>query len=255
MPASLLAGLRLAGFLLMILLFLLPILLANLLRLHALRGILLRWYYRFSGRFWGVRVATQGRVAPERPLLIVSNHCTYLDIPALGQVVDVRFTPKAEIRYWPLIGWLCLIAGCVFIERSRSKTDANRGLLRRALKERMAISLFPEGSTNDGKALLPFRSSFFSLAEESFNGEPLKVQPVCLRYAQPDGAPLSAEAMRKIAWIGEDEFVPHLWEYLKTPGTLATVTFLEPVSLAQFTDRKELARHCEEAIANYYVSQ
>lgn len=241
------ATFRLLGFLLLILLFLLPVVI---LKLFDRQGIILPLFYRIVSALWGVRVIQTGEFSRERPLLLVSNHCSYLDIPVLGQLIDLRFTPKTEIAGWPLIGQLCHLAGCVFIDRRRGKTQENRTHLLRQLERGLVLSLFPEGTTNDGSGIQPFRSSFFSLAE-IYPG--LQVQPVVVQYSHPDGRPLDRAAMDRVAWYAEMEFVPHLWDYLQTPGVLATVTCLPPVTLAAFPDRKALAKHCEEAIAKHYA--
>ncbi len=237
------------GFFFLIIVFILPVCTAILLKCHHIHGNLLRCFYKIAGRLWLIRFKQEGSFSKHRPLLIVSNHSTYLDIPVLGQAINVRFTPKTEIAGWPLIGQLCVLAGCVFIDRRRGKTKENRKHLLDALRSGIALSLFPEGSTNDGTGILPFRSSFFSLAEENLDGRTLTIQPVSVHYSRPDGQPLTSEELRKVVWIGDDEFVPHLWEYLQTSGVLATLTCLEPVTLEGFADRKALAKYCEEIIS------
>src|SRR5689334_21385022 len=76
--------------------------------------------------FFRVRVEVEGEPSPLRPLLIVSNHSSYLDIPVLGSRVPVSFTPKAEIAKWPLIGSICRLIDCVFIDRRVSRTGENQ---------------------------------------------------------------------------------------------------------------------------------
>lgn len=241
---------RIIGFLLLIILFLLPLQFALLLHIKTLRDKVLQCFYFLSGRCWGVTVQREGKVCDARPLLVVSNHSSYLDITVLGQLAPVRFTPKSEIRSWPLIGWLAVLAGCVFIERRRDKTTQARKELEAVLGRGEVISLFPEGSTNDGSELLPFHSSFFSLAEMQVQGKPLSVQPVSIIYTKKDGTPLNRAEMDKVAWYAEMEFVPHLWEYLQTDGVRAKVIFHSPLTLAEVGgDRKALARRSEEIIA------
>lgn len=244
------AILRLTGFLLVMLVFFLPLQFALLLHIKPLRDIILQQFYRLAGKCWGVRIVQHGTVTNARPLLVVSNHSSYLDIPVLGQAAPVRFTPKSEIRSWPLIGWLSVLAGCVFIERRRDKTTQARKELEVVLGRGEVISLFPEGSTNDGSELLPFHSSFFSLAEMTTNGQPLQVQPVGIIYTKKDGTAFNRAEMDKVAWYAEMEFVPHLWEYLQTDGVLATMTFHTPLTLAESGgDRKALTKQCETIIA------
>lgn len=241
---------RIAGFLLLIIVFLVPMLLAILLGLGEWHNRLLQRFYGLGASLWAVRIRQQGSISTARPLLVVSNHSSYLDIPVMGQAGPLKFTPKSEIRHWPLIGWLCVMAGCVFIERRRDKTPEARKKLEAVLRQGNVISLFPEGSTNDGAYLKHFHTSFFSLAEIAIDGELLQVQPVSIVYSKPDGIPLTRAEMDKVAWYDEMTFVPHLWEFLQTEGVLATVICHAPVTIAETDgDRKALAKYCEGVIA------
>lgn len=246
------ALLRLLGFLAIIALFFIPVWLCCVTRFESGRWFLLRRFYRWGAGIFGVKVQVKGRIAEARPLLLVSNHCTYLDIPVLGTLLPVGFTPKREIRGWPLIGTLCVLAGCVFIDRQRSKTGENQKNLVKKLQAGAVISLFPEGTTNDGSHVQRFRSSYFSVAEETVHKESLQVQPVTVNYLNRNGESLTRAQMEKVAWYGDAEFVDHLWEYFKTSGVLAQVIFHAPVTIAQFTDRKELAVHCQRQVESAF---
>lgn len=224
------------------------------LRVPSIRFFVLKWFYRLSGLCWGIRLQVEGQLAEERPLLMVSNHCSYIDVPVLGQLVPVHFTPKADVRGWPVIGFLCMVADCIFIDRRRSQTKANQQMIADKLANGGIISIFPEGTTNDGGAVGSFRSSYLSLAEAKENGEkPLAVQPVTVSYTNRDGTALSREEMDRVAWFGDAEFVSHLWEYLQTKGVLAHVHFHAPVTIERFEDRKALTHYCEQTISSDYV--
>ncbi|MDG1287194.1 MAG: lysophospholipid acyltransferase family protein [Rickettsiales bacterium] len=234
---------RLTTYLLLTVLLLPFIILFNALGFEAFKRKFVALYYRLSACSWGVKVRLKGSFAGDKPLLVVSNHCSYSDIPVLGSVAPVHFTPKSDISSWPVIGYLCRLSECIFINRNPRKTAENMLELTRAMKKGWMISLFPEGTTNDGHGVLPFRSSYFSLAEQG-----LPVQPVTVIYTKRDGSPLSPQAMRKVAWIGEDEFSPHLMDFLAQPGILATVICHDLVRIEQFEDRKGLAAHCHEVV-------
>ncbi len=235
--------LRLAAYLLITLFFLPFIILLDLIGLNALKMGLIGVYYQCAARSWGVRVKLQGKFAKERPLLVVSNHCSYVDIPVLGSLAPLHFTPKSEISGWPVVGFLCRLADCVFINRNPRKTVENMAELQKAMDKGWMISLFPEGTTNDGTQVLTFRSSYFSLAEQG-----LAVQPVTVIYTNRDGSPLSPQAMRKVAWIGDDEFAPHLFDFLKQPAIQATVICHDLTHIEKFEGRKALAAHSHQLV-------
>ena len=236
---------RLSLYLLLTFLLLPMIILLKFLGLEKAKATVIALYYRLSAYSWGIRLRLEGAFDKNRPLLVVSNHCSYADIPVLGSFAPVHFTPKSEIRDWPVIGYLCRLSDCIFINRNPRKTAENMAALEQAMQAGWMISLFPEGTTNDGSGPLPFRSSYFSLAEKG-----LPVQPVTILYTAKNGEPLSPQALRKVAWIGEDEFTSHLFDFLKQPGILATVICHEPVTIEDFGNRKELAAACERQVAS-----
>ena len=45
-------------------------------------------------------------VAKDRPVMLVANHVSWLDVYSLITVCPSRFVAKSEIRNWPLLGWL-----------------------------------------------------------------------------------------------------------------------------------------------------
>ena len=199
----------------------------------------------FLGRMlWGIRVKKAGAVSHASPLLIVSNHFSYLDVFALGSSMDVRFTPKSEIASWPVIGFFCKITGCIFIDRRPSRTLQNKTSLDKAAEEGCVISLFPEGTTNDGSKLLPFKSSFFGITGQ----HKMTVQPVSILYTGLNGKSLTPDNRHIVGWYGDAEFFPHLLTFLRQRSVDVTLVFHKAVQAESFASRKDLAKYCEEVI-------
>ncbi len=197
----------------------------------------------------GLRVSVKGALSAERPLLLVSNHFSYLDLFAIGKIVPAAFTPKSEIAGWPVIGTLCAMAGCVFIDRRPSKTLENKKLLEEARIGGEVISLFPEGTTNEGRSMLPFKSSFFSLAD---SGD-VAVQPLSVVYTHFNGKPLDEAALPVVGWYGDAFFFPHIAAFLKHKSAHVTLVFHEAVTGSRFASRKELAQYCRQQIEKPFV--
>src|SRR5690606_24032379 len=69
-----------------------------------------RWLPVYVHRFYcwllGLRVVQHGRPEPQRPVLFVSNHTSWLDIVVLSALMPVSFIAKHEVAGWPLFGWL-----------------------------------------------------------------------------------------------------------------------------------------------------
>jgi 1-acyl-sn-glycerol-3-phosphate acyltransferase len=114
-----------------------------------------------------VRAVQRGRSPTVRGqgALIVANHVSWLDIHVVHSLLPARFVSKAEVRGWPVIGWMAEAAGTLFLERSR-KSDAARmnTVMAGHLKGGDCLALFPEGTTTDGSRLLPFYPSLFQPA-------------------------------------------------------------------------------------------
>lgn len=197
-----------------------------------------RWSARLLALL-GIELTQHGRVA-DGPLLLVGNHVSWLDILAINAVRPVRFVSKADVRAWPLLGWMVGCAGTLFIERER-KRDALRVVhqIAAALQQRQIVAVFPEGTTGDGHALLPFHANLLQAAIAT--GAP--VQPVALRYADR-AAPVSAAA----AYVGDMSLAQSIWRIVNADGLRVDVALLAPLPSAA-AERRALAETLRARIA------
>jgi lyso-ornithine lipid O-acyltransferase len=202
----------------------------------------------------GIRLHVTGQLSDIRPLLVVSNHLTYFDIPMLSSQAPLRFTPKSEIANWPLIGAVCDITDSIYVDRRPEKVKDMRQSIRDALAKGEVVSLFPESTTGNGIYLLPFKSGFFSLAEENIEGKELTVQPVAFTYTHIRRLPIDSTQWPAIAWYGDMNLMQHLCSFLNLGPLDAEVAFLPPVTLKQFADRKQLAAYCHRQITEHIES-
>ncbi len=186
----------------------------------------------------GITVQAQGAALPG-PVLLVSNHVSWLDILVINAVHTARFVSKADVRRWPLIGWLVASGGTLFIERER-KRDAMRLVhqVADALKAGDTIAVFPEGTTSDGHGLLPFHANLLQAAVST--GVP--VQPLALRYADAS-APVSAAA----AYVGDMTLVTSLWHIARAEGLRVQVKLL-PAQPTTVADRRVVSEAARDAI-------
>jgi 1-acyl-sn-glycerol-3-phosphate acyltransferase len=181
----------------------------------------------------GIRLVLQGTPAQQGPMLIVSNHLSWLDILTIHAARHARFVSKAEVRHWPLIGTLATGAGTLYIERERRR-DALRVVhhMAEALRSGDVVAIFPEGTTSDGHRLLPFHANLLQAAISS--GAP--IQPAALRFA--DAA--TGENSDAARYIDDDNLLGSLWRTLRAPPMLAIVRFGEPQP-SQSRDRRAWA--------------
>ncbi len=221
-----------------------------LLSVHRGRGsmVLPHLFQRISCLIFGLRVRAQGqRYRGSEPVLFVSNHLSYLDIPVLGSLMGCCFVAKKDVAGWPLFGLLAKLQRTVFI--SRVATDAQEGqrALEDRLKEGLPLVLFPEGTSSNGHDVLPFKSSLFA----SFLNQNIKIQPITISLDLVDRHDIQTPADRDLyAWYGDMKLEPHLWAFAKSRGAALTVRFHEPLAPALFEERKSLALACHQSVAS-----
>jgi 1-acyl-sn-glycerol-3-phosphate acyltransferase len=217
-------------------------------------ALAVNWRYREIARFYWRTVAVyvvrvdlrvHGEIAAERPLLLVCNHASYLDIIILGGAISAAFVAKAEVGQWPGIGFLAKIGRTIFVDRRPTAAARQGSEIARRLAEGEPLILFPEGTSSDGNRVLPFKTSLFHVAQAPVAGAAVRVQPLAVAYTRCGGLPMGHGDRPFYAWYGDMDLVSHLWDVLRRPRFTAEILFMPAVSADQFADRKSLARHCE----------
>jgi len=212
-------------------------------------------YHKFVCRLLGIRVHVNGSLDPGRPVLLVSNHLSWLDVPALSAVAPVSFVAKAEVGTWLFVSLLAKLQRSVFVDRNRRTLVKDKaGEIAQRLAQGDNIVLFAEGTSSDGNRILPFRSSLFSAASiapraANDNGPDAVVQTVAIAYTHLHGLPILRHERPLIAWYGDMELVDHLWKMIGFGTVDAVVQFYPPVTIDTFGSRKKLAEHCWRVIS------
>ncbi len=207
-----------------------------------------RFYWRTFCRLIGLSVHLVGEQTRNggRRIVYVSNHSSWLDIPVLGGVLEACFIAKAEVGAWPVIRTIARLGRTEFVSRRKSRTSVENQAIRERLAAGDDLILFPEGTTSDGARVLPFRSSFFAVAE---GPEPPILQPISVVYDRLDGLPALRSTRPLFAWYGDMEIGPHFWRLAQHHGLRASVILHAPVDPLSFPDRKLLARSLWQVVA------
>ena len=245
---TIIGGGKVAAFFVLILLFVLGALVFKIIP-RSNPFFLSRFFYQFLLRILEIRVRIFGTPAETTPILFVANHVSYLDIPVLGALLSASFIAKAEVAAWPLFGFLAKLQNTVFIERRSIRAAAQRTQLQDHLATKRNLILFPEGTSSDGLTVLPFKSSLFSIIEESDGFVPLSIQPVSMTCSALDGFPLLREQRPLYAWYGDMTLLPHLWHVFKHGHFTVDVVFHHPLPAADHPNRKELSSLCQSLVA------
>jgi 1-acyl-sn-glycerol-3-phosphate acyltransferase len=203
-----------------------------------------RTYHAMLCRLIGIKVQVVGTPSASPSVLYVSNHSSWLDILVLGGVIEAAFVSKSEVGTWPLVGTVARLGRTVFVSRTRTGTGKEAGDIGQRLQSGDSIILFPEGTSNDGTRVLPFRSSFLSVAADA-----KQVQPVSLVYDRLGGLPACRRDRPFFAWYGDMDIATHFWRIARRSGARATVLLHEPGDPAAFPDRKALTAATSEVVA------
>ena len=222
-------------------LLLLPLQLFSVIVGLRLQRLIPRLYHRGNCWLLGLKVRRIGASPAAAPTLYVANHASYLDILVLSTLLDASFVAKAEVAGWPLFGVLAKSVNTIFVERRASRSGGQRDQMRTRLEEGRSLILFPEGTSSDGNRVLPFNSTFFSLAELSVNGTPLSVQPISVAYTRYNHLPMSRRERPYLAWYGDMGLAGHLWDLLCRGPATVEVYFHAPLELGDGDSRKRLA--------------
>lgn len=211
-----------------------------------------RTFHRLFCRAIGMNIDIVGRPLERPSTLYVSNHISWVDIPVLGSHILGSFVAKSEVGQWGMVTRLSDLQRTIYVERERrTRSREQSGVIAERMAAGHSIILFPEGTSTSGRTVKPFKTSLFSIAE--MEGLDIMVQPVTLAYTHINGLPMLRSMRHKVAWIGDMELAPHAWELLGLGRIRAVLQFHEPVRRADFANRKELARHCEQVIAEGLV--
>lgn len=172
--------------------------------------------------------------------MVVANHVSWLDIFVVHSLYPSHFVAKAEIRSWPLAGWLAEKAGTVFIARGnrRDLRHIFKGLVH-SLQLGERVAFFPEGTTAAQGSLLPFHANLFEAAIDA----KVPVQPFALTYRDADGA-----SHPSVDFIGETSFAESIMLILNGPPVQAQVAILPPLT-TDGAHRRELAEASHKAVA------
>jgi 1-acyl-sn-glycerol-3-phosphate acyltransferase len=207
----------------------------------ARRQALIRRWSRQLLRMMRVDARVEGLPEGGLPgnLLIVANHISWLDIFVVHAVRPSRFIAKAEVKRWPVLGRLVAGCGTLFLDRARRR-DAHRvnQEARDVLAAGDTIAIFPEGTTTDGRSVLPFKSSLLQPIVDARG----HVQPIAIRYLEPGGAYNDAPV-----YIGETTFLDSLWRVLGERSLVVEVCF-GPTLATHARHRRELSREAEAFI-------
>lgn len=197
-----------------------------------------RTFLSIVARCCGAKVKSVGTPL-KRDVFFISNHISWLDIPVIGGRNGSAFVANDSIADWPVIGWLCRLNNTVFVSRTNRMSVAGQiNDIREALADSWAITVFPEGTTSNGRGLLPFKSPLLAVVDPPPPGT--MVQPIFLDLG---------ELGPEIAWIGEETAPHNAVRLLTRKGSFPLhIHFLDPFDARDYPGRKATAAEARRRI-------
>ena len=187
----------------------------------------------------GFRLRIDGE-ALAHPALLIANHVSWVDIFAINALSPSAFVSKADVRQWPVIGWLAAMNETVFLQRG---SRGHARIINEAIADRMAagrhVAVFPEGTTTDGAHVQHFHAALLQPAISA--GQP--IQPLALRYRTPDGA-----FTRAAAYDGDLSVLDSLKAIIATPCIEVHLSVL-PAFATTDANRRSIATAAHAAIS------
>jgi len=182
--------------------------------------------------------------APEPPFFLVSNHLSYLDIPIYSAYIDTTYVAKAEIKRWPIVGFMAKTLGIIFIDRTK-RSDVKRvnNLIASNLNDKQGVLLFPEGTTSPGLQVLKFRPSLLEHAAVST----LSVSYSSIRYETVED---DVPAYKSVCWWGNKSMLKHLLMVSQNRKILVDIRFGS--ELVVNDDRKLLALDLHQKVTSIF---
>lgn len=197
-----------------------------------------RLFLALAARSVGARVRIVGTPL-RRDVFFIANHVSWIDILALGGVTGCAFVSKDDVGRWPLVGWLAAQNNTILIERTNRRAVGNQiDAMRAAIADHQPVALFPEGTTGNGRELLPFKPTLLAVLLPPPRA--IRIQPVMIDYGS---------ANDDIAWHGEEGAGANAGRILSRPGNIVvTLHFLDPFDPGEHPDRKTLAAQVRNRI-------
>jgi hypothetical protein len=191
-----------------------------------LQRVIPHWYHRAFCALVGVRIRQVGLRTSASPVLVLSNHVSWLDICVIGALNPVVFIAKSEVARWPVFGWLAKLQRTIFIDRqARHKTGA--------------------ATQEIGDRLI---GAVHHALGSSTQHSTVTVQPMSLAYVGFDGLPPGRALRERVAWYGDADLIPHFIGTLASGAIDVTVSFGEAVAYDMTADRKQIARDAELSV-------
>lgn len=203
-------------------------------------------------KIFSIKVKKIGLPRKSSQTIYISNHISYLDIPVIGSILPTSFVAKKDVASWPVFGTLSRLQQTAFISRDRADAAKGQQTLNAMLSQGKSLIIFAEGTSTDGREVLPFKSSLFSIAFQE-NLPDIHIQPITIKMETINRKEIITQDDRDLySWHREMDtpLGSHLWRFAQSQGAEISLTFHTPIKAQDYSDRKTLAKACQNTVSN-----
>ncbi len=213
-----------------------------------------RWFFwKVAGLVIGFKFVIIGKFSKNRPLMVPINHTSLFDIICFAYAFNPNFISKADVANWPFFGLLARNAGTLFISRKILTAGKEASILgEKVMLMKKPVLFAPEGTTNDGVNILPFKSALFETIIQ--NKDKIFLQPVVIKYTHINGKRTTDEQRKLISWIVGDNssMLGKMFQVLRFFRWTCTIKILQEIDVNNFNDRKTLTAYIENLVRTEY---
>lgn len=207
-------------------------------------------YARFALWFMGFEVTQEVKEGKGSDnYLFVSNHLSYTDVLVICGYYPSCFVTSVEMKNTPFLGQICILGGCVFVER-RNKRNLGQEVqeITDALKAGLDVVIFPEATSTNGEEVIRFRRPLFRAACDS----QINVKPLTINYRFLDDEPVTLKNRDKVFWYGDMTFADHLWGVFSIKKIKVDLTVGESLHVGEEQDHGVLAELSHTRVVSNY---
>lgn len=215
-------------------------------------------WHKIATKLVGVNIHVTGDIPEKRPMMIVSNHISWMDIPVLGSIMELSFIAKSEVNEMPGANLLSRLQRTIYVVRDEKRKAGEQA---QEITHRMldgdAVVLFGEGTTHDGNRIGTFKSALLGAAQFSLKDEAVKsvlIQPVSIAYTKLHGMPMGRYTRAKAAWYGDMTLGSHAVNIIMQGAWDVEVIFGDPIVFDEDSNRRNVAKEIQSQVRDNFLN-
>lgn len=215
-------------------------------------------WHKIATKLVGLNIRVTGKIPSTRPLMLVSNHVSWMDIPVLGSVMELSFIAKSEVNEMTGANFLSRLQRTIFIVREdKRKAGQQAQEITQRMLDGDAMVLFGEGTTHDGNRIGTFKSALLGAAQFALKDDAVDsvmIQPVSIAYTRLHGMPMGRYTRAKAAWYGDMRLGSHAINIMLQSAWDVEVIFGEPIIFDEDSNRRHVTKQIQSQVRDNFLN-